>query len=158
MRMDHDQFICQSIVRALKRGLVPPRELERIVVGRESELGQVRRDLEFRKSGGGRVKFVSGDYGVGKTFLCSPVREIAWREGFVVAALDLGRDAPFHKLEVIYRRIVDGMRTGHLRTSPPSNSSCRNGSSISSKTSRAGWASIPRILGSAAKSLASWFA
>ena len=118
MKMDQEQCICQSIVHALKRGLVPARGLERIAVGRESELRQVRRDLAFSKSGGGWVRFVSGDYGTGKTFLCSLVREVAWLEGFVVAALDLGRDAPLHKFEVIYHRIVDGMRTDQFRDVP----------------------------------------
>lgn len=116
--MDQDQFICESIVGALKRGLVPARGLERIAVGREGELRQVRRDLEFSKNGGAWVRFFSGDYGVGKTFLCSLVREVAWHEGFVVAAIDLGRDAPLHKFEVIYHRIMNGMRTDHFRDVP----------------------------------------
>jgi hypothetical protein len=46
------------------------------------------------------------------------VREIAWNEGFVVAAIDLRRDAPLHKGEVIYHRIMDGMRTDHIRDAP----------------------------------------
>jgi len=43
--MDKDQFICESIVRAVKSGLVPARGLERIAVGRDGELRQIRRDL-----------------------------------------------------------------------------------------------------------------
>jgi P-loop Domain of unknown function (DUF2791) len=118
MKMDQEQCTCRSIVHALKRGLVPARGLEHIAVGRESELQQVRRDLAFSKSGGGWVRFVSGDYGTGKTFLCSLVREVAWHEGFVVAALDLGRDAPLHKFEVIYQSILDGMGTDYFRDVP----------------------------------------
>jgi P-loop Domain of unknown function (DUF2791) len=116
--MDKDQFICESIVRALKSGLVPSRGLERIAVGRDGELKQFRRDLEFSHNGGAWVRCFSGDYGVGKTFLCSLVREEAWRMGFVVAAVDLGRDAPFHRFEVIYQRIMEGIRTDHFREVP----------------------------------------
>jgi P-loop Domain of unknown function (DUF2791) len=116
--MDKDQFICESIVRALKSGLVPFRGLGRIAVGREGELKQLRRDLEFGQNGGAWVKCFSGDYGVGKTFLCSLVREEAWRMGFVVAAVDLRRDAPFHRFEVIYPRIMEGIRTDQFREVP----------------------------------------
>ena len=113
--MNKEQFICQSIVRALRSGLVPSLGLDRIVVGREAELAQLRRDLEFSRKGGSWVRYFSGDYGVGKTFFCSLLREVAWQMGFVVAAVDLGRDAPFHRFEVIYQRIMEGMRTDDFR-------------------------------------------
>jgi P-loop Domain of unknown function (DUF2791) len=116
--VDEEPFICESIIRALKRGLVPSQGLDRIVVGREGELKHLRADLEFSQNGGAWVRCFSGDYGVGKTFLCSLLREEAWHTGFVVAAVDLGRDAPFHRFEVIYHRIMDGMRTNHLREVP----------------------------------------
>jgi hypothetical protein len=116
--MTPDQDVCDSVVRALKSGLVPCRGLARIAVGREGELSQLRRDLERSKHGGGWVWCFSGDYGVGKTFLCSLLREEAWHMGFVVAAVDLGHDAPLHKFEVIYHRIMEGMRTDHFREVP----------------------------------------
>jgi P-loop Domain of unknown function (DUF2791) len=116
--MDKDQFVCEGIIRALKSGLVPAHGLARIAVGRDGELKQMRRDLEFSKHGGAWVRCFSGDYGVGKTFLCSLLREEAWQEGFVVSAVDLGREAALHRLEVIYRRIMEGMRTDHFRDVP----------------------------------------
>ncbi len=116
--MDRDQFICESIIRALKSGLVPAQGIERIAVGRDGEIKQIRRDLEFAKQGGAWVKLFSGDYGVGKTFLCSLVREEAWKEGFVVSVVDLGRETPFHKSEVIYHQVLEGMRTNHFRDVP----------------------------------------
>jgi P-loop Domain of unknown function (DUF2791) len=116
--MDEEPFICESIIRALKRGLVPSQGLDRIAVGREEELKHLRAELAFSQNGGAWVRCFSGDYGVGKTFLCSLLREEAWHTGFVVAAVDLGRDAPFHRFEVIYHRIMDGMRMNHLREVP----------------------------------------
>jgi hypothetical protein len=116
--MDYDQQSCESIIRALRRGLIPTQGLERIVVGRMEELSQIRRDLEYSKSGGAWVRFFSGQYGTGKSFLCSLVREIAWHEGFVVSTIVLGREAPLHKFEIIYHRIMDGMRTDHVRDVP----------------------------------------
>src|SRR5262245_11507982 len=113
-----EQFICEHIVRALKSGLVPSRGLDRIAVGRKEELKHLGANLEFSENGGAWVKCFSGDYGAGKTFICSLLREEAWRRGFVVSAVDLGRDAPFHRFEVIYRRIMDGMRTDHFHQVP----------------------------------------
>ena len=60
----------------------------------------------------------SGHYSAGKTFFCSLVREEAWHRGFVVAVVELGRDAPFHRFDVIYHRIMNAMRTVHLREVP----------------------------------------
>ena len=59
--MDKDQFICESIIRALKSGLVPACGLDRIAVGRDGELRQIKRDLEYCKYGGGWVRCFSGD-------------------------------------------------------------------------------------------------
>ena len=116
--MDMEQFICEHIVRALKGGLVPTRGLDRIAVGREEELKLLRADLEFSHNGGAWVRCLSGHYSAGKTFFCSLVREEAWRRGFVVAAVELGRDAPLHRFDVIYHRIMEAMRTVHLREVP----------------------------------------
>ena len=116
--MDKDQFTCESIIRALKSGLVPARGIERIAVGRDAEIQQIQRDLAFAKNGGAWVKLFSGDYGVGKTFMCSLTREAAWQQGFVVSAVNLWRDVPFHKFEVIYHQILEGMRTDHFRDVP----------------------------------------
>ena len=116
--MDKNQFTCESIIRALKSGLVPARGIERIAVGRDAEIQQIQRDLAFAKNGGAWVKLFSGDYGVGKTFMCSLTREAAWQQGFVVSAVNLWRDVPFHKFEVIYHQILDGMRTDHFRDVP----------------------------------------
>lgn len=112
--MDTEQFICEHIVRALKSGLVPALGLDRIAVGREEELKHLRADLEFSQKGGAWVRCLSGNYSAGKTFFCSLVREEAWHQGFVVAAVDLGRDAPLHRFDVIYHRIMDAMRTVHF--------------------------------------------
>src|SRR5262245_61151124 len=116
--MDMEQFICQHIVGALKSGRIPTHGLDRIVIGRGEELKRFRADLRSSQKGGAWVKCLSGDYGAGKTFLCSLLREEAWHQGFVVTAVGLGRDAPLHRFEVISHRIIDGMRTEHLREVP----------------------------------------
>jgi adenosylhomocysteinase len=61
---------------------------------------------------------VSGDPSAGKTFFCSLVREEAWQRGFIVAAVDLGREAPMHRFDLIYQRIMESMRADHFREVP----------------------------------------
>jgi BREX system ATP-binding protein BrxC/D len=116
--MDMERFTCERIIRALKTGLVPARGLDRIAVGREEELKHLRAALESSKNGRAWVRCLSGSYSTGKTFFCSFVREEAWHRGFVVAAVALGRDAPLHRFDVIYRRIMEAMRTVHFREVP----------------------------------------
>jgi hypothetical protein len=116
--MDTGQLICQELIHALKQGHVPSRGLERMVVQPQEVLDQIRHDFEISQSGRGWVRFLRGDYGSGKTFLCSLIRELAWHDGFIVAMIDLRHDAMWHKADAIYRRIIEGMRTDHVRHVP----------------------------------------
>ena len=118
LRSREDRFLAEGIIRALKLGLVPQRGIERIVVGREREAQQLRRDLDYTVSGGSGIKFLSGDYGSGKTFMCSLVREEAWKRNMVVSVVELGRNAPLYRLDAVYRQIMAGLRTRELPYAP----------------------------------------
>lgn len=113
-----DQFAAEAIIRALKMGHVPQRGIDRIVVGRDKEIAQLQRDLDYALQGGAGVKFLCGDYGSGKTFMCSMVREAAWERNMVVSVVDLGRSAALHKFESIYHHILLGLRTRDLPNAP----------------------------------------
>ncbi|MBM3274425.1 MAG: DUF2791 family P-loop domain-containing protein [Candidatus Sericytochromatia bacterium] len=113
-----DRFQAESIIRALKLGNVPVRGIDRIVVGRDREADQLRRDLDYTFEGGGGVKFLSGDYGSGKTFMCSLVREAAWSRNMAVSVVDLGRNASLARFEGIYHHIMQGLRTRDLPSAP----------------------------------------
>lgn len=60
------------------------------------------------KKGGGSFKLIVGSYGGGKTHFLYNIRELAWKNNFVVAYIELGgsKGAPFNKLEEIYKKIV----------------------------------------------------
>lgn len=113
-----DRFVAESIVRALKLGNVPHRGIDRIVVGRDREIEQLRRDLDYAVGGGGGLKFFCGDYGSGKTFMCSLVRESAWARNMAVSVVDLGRNASLSRFESIYQHIMQGLRTRELPSVP----------------------------------------
>jgi len=64
----------------------------------------------FIKQGGSAFKMVVGVYGGGKTHFLYSVRDLAWKQNFVVSYVSLSPgESPFHKLELVYRAIVKGI-------------------------------------------------
>ncbi len=110
---------CRSIIKALKSGVVPGDGVDRIVVGREEILKQLRMDLQDVRDAGSGFKFYAGDYGSGKTFMCSLARNEALRQDFVVSFVNIdARELPMNKMETIYSRIINGMRTKDHKNIP----------------------------------------
>lgn len=110
---------CRSIIKALKSGLVPGDGIDRIVVGREEILKQLRLDLEDVSVGGSGFKFYAGDYGSGKTFMCSLARNEALKQDFVVSCVNIdARELPMNRMEMIYSKIINGLRTKDHKNVP----------------------------------------
>lgn len=99
-------------------GNVPKEGFGELLVGREDEIEMFKKELAYVRQGGGSTKFIRGDYGSGKTFLARMVRELAWEQNFVVSWVELGRGVQFNKLENIYNKIIDGMRTRNYQDIP----------------------------------------
>jgi hypothetical protein len=58
----------------------------------------------FVKEGGSSFKMVVGVYGGGKTHFLYNIRDLAWKNNFVVSYISLKpEESPFHKLELVYR-------------------------------------------------------
>lgn len=110
---------CRAIIKALKSGVVPGDGVDRIVVGREEILKQLRLDLADVGDGGSGFKFYAGDYGSGKTFMCSLARNEALKQDFVVSFVNIdARELPMNRMETIYSRIINGMRTKDHKNVP----------------------------------------
>ena len=78
-------------------------------VGLEPYLTVIEREYlsGFVRQGGSAFKMVVGVYGGGKTHFLYGVRDLAWKNNFVVSYVDLrGGESPFHRLELVYRAIV----------------------------------------------------
>ncbi|MBI3900552.1 MAG: DUF2791 family P-loop domain-containing protein, partial [Chlamydiia bacterium] len=60
--------------------------------------------------GGGKVRFINGDYGDGKTHFMSVIRQLALQKQFASSFIVLTRDIPIHKFELIYQEIVLQLR------------------------------------------------
>jgi len=85
-----------AIMQALKSGVVPRIGLHHIQVGRDRELVEIIGDIERVADGGSAIRFVTGDYGAGKTFFLHLTRLIALKKGLVVMYGDLAPDRRLH--------------------------------------------------------------
>lgn len=108
----------REILDALRRGTVPANGLDQLAVG----LGRFEREMDAEldavATGGGVFKAVRGEYGAGKTFFARWLCDRAHKRGFASAEVQINEiDTPLHRLETVYRRIIESLRTD---TMPPS--------------------------------------
>ena len=102
----------RSIIESLRRGSVPVEHVPYFTVGRDRWLRIIADDLaNYIAAGGAKVRFLSGDYGDGKTHFLSVIQHLAQREGFAVAFVVLTREIPMHKFELVYQEIVSRLST-----------------------------------------------
>lgn len=85
-----------TIIQALRAGVVPKTGLRHIQVGRASEVKEAVRDADRIADGGAAIRFVIGEYGSGKTFFLNLVRLIALEKGMVVLSADLAPNRRIH--------------------------------------------------------------
>lgn len=78
-----------TIIQALRAGVVPRFGLHLIQVGRKLEVQALLSDIERISEGGSAIRFIIGEYGSGKTFFLNLIRTIAMEKGLVTASVDL---------------------------------------------------------------------
>jgi hypothetical protein len=99
-----------SIIKALKFGRVPNKGTVKLAVGRDAEIVEFERVLNYVAAGYAEMRFLRGDYGSGKTFMCSVLRELAFERGFAVSIVNLNREVPFGKRELVLQHIMTGLQ------------------------------------------------
>lgn len=108
----------REVIDALRRGTVPSNGLDLLAVGLERFERAMDEELDAAAGGGSVVKAVRGEYGTGKTFFTRFLAERAMRRGFAAAEVQISEtETPLHRLETVYRRITESMRTASM---PPS--------------------------------------
>lgn len=108
----------REVLDALRRGTVPANGLDQLAVG----LGKFEREIDAELDGvaasGAVFKAVRGEYGAGKTFFARWLCDRAQKRGFASAEVQINEiDTPLHRLETVYRRAIESLRTD---TMPPS--------------------------------------
>jgi hypothetical protein len=108
----------REVVEALRRGTVPANGLDLLAVGLETFIPAFDADLAAVAGSGSAFKAVRGEYGSGKTFVTRYLAERSLRRGFATAEVQISEtETPLHKLEAVYRRITESLRTAAF---PPS--------------------------------------
>ena len=108
----------REVIDALRRGTVPVSGLDLLAVGLDRLIPAMDADLETAAGGGSSFKAVRGEYGAGKTFFTRFLAERALRQGFATAEVQISEtQTPLHRLETVYRRITEALRTAAY---PPS--------------------------------------
>ncbi|PCC40693.1 ATP-binding protein [Brachybacterium alimentarium] len=107
-----------DIIGALRRGTVPAEGLDQLAVGLDRFADALGEELDQVTGGGAVVKAVRGEYGSGKTFFTRHLAETALRRGFATAEVQISEtETPLHKLETVYRRTTESLRTASVAPS-----------------------------------------
>lgn len=108
-----------TIIQALRAGVVPRIGLHLIQVGRKLEVQALLSDIERISDGGSTIRFIIGEYGSGKTFFLNLIRTIAMEKGLVTASADLNPTRRLHSTsghaKSLYMELVRNLST---RTKP----------------------------------------
>jgi len=108
----------REVLDALRRGTVPASGLDLLAVGLDRFITAIDAELDTAAAGGAAFKAVRGDYGTGKTFFARWVQQRALDRGFAVAEVQISEvETPLHRLETVYRRVTESLRTSAF---PPS--------------------------------------
>jgi BREX system ATP-binding protein BrxC/D len=108
----------REVIDALRRGTVPSQGLDLLAVGLDRFQRALDDELTTVAGGGSVFKAVRGEYGSGKTFFARHLAEQALRRGFASSEVQVSEtETPLHRLETVYRRVVESLRTASV---PPS--------------------------------------
>jgi hypothetical protein len=102
----------KDVIEALRRGTVPRRGLDLFAVGTDRFSVSLKEELDRCGTGGAVFKALRGDFGCGKSFTARWYQQQALARGFAVAEVQISEnDTPLHRLETVYRRAMEGLRT-----------------------------------------------
>ncbi len=108
----------REVIDALRRGTVPQAGLDLFAVGMDRFERAIDSELDGVAAGGAAFKAVRGEYGSGKTFFARWLAERAKRRGMAATEIQISEtETPLHKLETVYRRLVEQLSTSAY---PPS--------------------------------------
>jgi hypothetical protein len=101
------QRTARKVINALRKGTPPPEGVLLFSTGRESLMNRFRRHLQSVEEGRSQVRFMNADVGQGKTHALYLLREMAFRQDFVVSRVSLEQDScPLHDFMRVYHRVM----------------------------------------------------
>jgi hypothetical protein len=114
-QLDEDVF--EDIINKLRSGLPPRRYASLYSSGMESFVANVRQRHLDRNSSSGRIRFVSGSWGSGKTHLFRLLAEQGFDANYLVSTVELSRnEAPFNRFELVLASILRNIASHDTET------------------------------------------
>ena len=111
--------ILSSLLASVSAGVVPRSGAPYIAIGRRDEIEALLSDLEETGEGGGRMRFLIGRYGSGKSFLIQLIRGYALERNFITADADLSPERRLYGSNgsgiATYRELIKNLAS---KTSP----------------------------------------
>lgn len=102
-----NELEAEEVLSSLRSGVPPRRFASTYSTGWSEFLGAVRRRHMSRPGSAGKIRFISGSWGSGKTHLLRLLAEQAFDAGYLVSTVELNKDeAPFNKFEHVFSRII----------------------------------------------------
>ncbi|UPK71190.1 BREX system ATP-binding domain-containing protein [Chitinophaga filiformis] len=101
----------RDIIDALRHGVVPKNNLDLVMVGQQTARAHLTDILFEVNQNKSHFKFIRGQYGAGKTFLCSWLKEFALNNEFAVSSINISHDQPLSDLPVFFSGMINGLRT-----------------------------------------------
>jgi len=99
----------KKLLNTFKNGIVPDDHLDFILTGREAEIQELKRCYENTRNGIGNIKFITGPYGSGKTFLLNYAKDMALTSNFVIAKIQVDAGFKFYNLKQFYYHIMHNL-------------------------------------------------
>lgn len=101
----------RRIINALKTGVIPDADLDLLCVGRDKILKEFKRCMDMVVEGGSCTKFISGEYGSGKSFMLSKIQQLALKRNFAVSRIQISRNTHLNNTDVFYYSIMHNLST-----------------------------------------------
>ena len=109
--LDLDERLAEQIIESLRRGVPPRRGVSAYATGTDF-VEKVRRRHLAGGINAGKIRFVGGSWGAGKTHFFRLIREYAFDENLLVSTVELSSEqTPFNKFERVFFEIVRNIAT-----------------------------------------------
>lgn len=106
------QLVANQVLEALRKGIPPQRGTELYSVGHDKLIEGIQKFHLLQISEVGKIRFISGSWGAGKTHFFRLLREVAFDHGCLVSNVELSvNEAPFNKFERVFYAIVRNVTT-----------------------------------------------
>jgi Protein of unknown function (DUF2791). len=115
LRLTNEEAL--KLINTLRSGTSPVYHANDLMAGREAEMTDFRLGMQLLSKGTGLVKIITGDFGVGKSFLVNAFKEVALNEDFIISSFQINNGFRLNKIDDLYYAIMHNL---YLKTKPNS--------------------------------------